>query len=192
MLGKTYVRKRIHVHDSNVIPTISGQIYKRISETMNVEGDGMKRPETTDSDYWLPEQAGDRTGQWNMSEDTNGRPFVRCRLFYPSLQTLRPLPPGCAAGRSLFLSSVQFKENACHDHVPIHSYEFASRRYPIPVYMTRPRDLRFHFIQMWHFDARHNIAHLTIVLWIVFVTTNITRSIWMLRLANVIRSTWIW
>lgn len=112
---------------------------------------------------------GGRTGQWNMSEDTNGRPFVRCRLFYPSLQTLRPLPSGCAAGRSLFLSSVQFKENACHDHVPIHSYEFASRRYPILVYMTRPRDLRFHFLQMWHFDARYNIAHLTIVLWIVLL-----------------------
>lgn len=115
----TFVRKRIHVHDSNVIPTISGQIYKRTSETMNAEGDGMKRPETTDSDYWLPEQAGGRTGQWNMSEDTNGPPFVRCRLFYPS--SANPSPPGRAAGHSPFLSSVQFKGNACHGHVPIHS-----------------------------------------------------------------------
>lgn len=86
---------------------------------------------------------------WNTSADTNGRPFVRCRppsprqdppsLFFSSLPTVpksqRTLRPSLsrAAGRSPFLSSVQFKENTCHGHVPIHSYGFASRRCSIRV-----------------------------------------------------------
>lgn len=93
------------------------------------------------------------------------------------LSTILPLAAnpssGRAAGRSPFLSSVQFKENACHGHVPIYSYGFASRRYLILVHITHPADLRFHFLQIWRlkwrltFDGRYNIAHLTI-LWIFY------------------------
>ena len=95
--------------------------------------DGMKRRESLGSSYCLSgwSGAGPASGirpTWNTFADTNGRPFVRCR---PSLlprrsQALHPSPSGRAAGRSPFLSLVQFKENACRGHAPIHSYRFAS------------------------------------------------------------------
>lgn len=74
-----------------------------------------------------------RSGQRNTSLVKYVRGYERssiCPLstVLPSsrLQTLRPSPPGRAAERSPFLSSVQFKENACRSHAPIHSYGFAS------------------------------------------------------------------
>jgi len=141
-----------YVHDSSAIPTITEQIYQRISETMNAKG-------------WkggnIPDPAiafRSETGQIRSTEYVPGEIRSRIRssicplsTVLPSnrLQVLRPSLPGRAAGRSPFLNSVQFKENACRDHAPIHSYGFASlvdTRYPC----VWPRVLRSYFLQMWH------------------------------------------
>lgn len=118
--------------------------------------DGMKRWEYPGSGYCL--------SKWSEASPINGiRSLVKyvrgyerssiCPLstVLPSnrLQVLRPSLPGRAAGRSPFLNSVQFKENTCRGHAPIHSYGFAplvDTRYPC----VWPRVLRSHFLQMWH------------------------------------------
>lgn len=117
----TYLRKQMRVHDN----VIAGQIYKRTPKTINAERHGLKRPKTSDFDYWLPGQV----GAGLVSEI---RPRIRTVVhlsavdyFTPRCKPFAHCRPGCAAGRSPFLSSVQFKENACHSHVPIHSYGFA-------------------------------------------------------------------
>lgn len=118
--------------------------------------DGSKRPEIPALGYWLSGQTGQlRSVEYVPGEitsaDTNGRPFVRCQPLSPVSSLLPPSlltsvanrspssPSGRATGRSPFLSSVQFKENACHSHVLIHSYGFASRQYPILVYKPSAR-----------------------------------------------------
>lgn len=141
------------VQDSSAIRTITEQIHQRISETMNAKAWHEKAGISRFPSYCLSgwSGAGPVSGirpWWNTFADTNGRPFVRCRPSSPRVVrkpfTLRP-PPGRAAGRSPFLSSVQFKENACRGHAPIHSYGFASpvdTRYSC-VRVTCPRVLRY-------------------------------------------------
>lgn len=121
------------IHDSSAIPTITKQIYQRISETMNVKGWHEKAGICRFRLLPFGVKRG-RSGQRNTSLVKYVRGYERssiCPLstVLPSslLQhALRPSPSSRAAGRSPFLSSVQFKENACRGHAPIHSYGFAS------------------------------------------------------------------
>lgn len=118
---------------SNAILTITEQIYQRIPETMNAKGWHEKAGISRFRLLPFGVKRG-RSGQRNTSLVKYVRGYERssiCPLstIFPSsrLQALRPSPSGRAAGRSLFLSSsVQFKENACRSHAPIHSYGFAS------------------------------------------------------------------
>lgn len=143
------------VHGSSAIPTITEQIYQRISETMNAKG-WHEKAGISQFRLLLFGVKRSRSDQQNTFLVKYARGYERssiCPLstVLPSnrLQVLRPSLSGRAAGRSPFLNSVQFKENACRDHAPIHSYGFTSlvdTRYPC----VWPRVLRSYFLQMWH------------------------------------------
>jgi len=117
------------IHDS-AIPTITKQIYQRISETMNAKGWHEKAGISRFQLLPFRVKRG-RSGQWNTSHVKYVRGYERssiCPLStIPSPPSFAsPSPSGRAAGHSPFLSLVQFKENACRGHAPIHSYRFAS------------------------------------------------------------------
>lgn len=139
----------VPAHDCNVIPTIPRNLQARTrgaggpSKTMNAEG-WYEKAGDSGARYWLSGQTGQQPRSVEYvpgeitSADTNGRPFVRCQPPSPTPSTSPPFTD--VANRSLvavwprngtrspFLSSVQFKENACRRHVLIHSYGFASRQ----------------------------------------------------------------
>lgn len=189
---RTYLRKRIRIHDSNVIP---GQIYKRIPETINAERECWK-------DRRLPILTigfRSKRGRGRTELVSEIRPRIRTIVhlsavdyFTPRCKPFAHCHPAALRDARHFSARFNLRKMpaiATHRSIPRICVD---TRYS---YMTRPRNLHFQFLRriempLWHFDTR-NIIKLDNCSTDCFVTTNIIRPIWILCFANIIDPIWI-
>jgi len=122
-------------------------ICRRKAETASTE----EQRESAEPSYWLPGCKRGKSGERDTSLKYV-RGYERSSICPLSTTTPCPTPPPhcrpfehrrpVAAGRAPFLSSVQFKEHACHERAPVHSYGFAF----VSIALSCPRAVsRFRF-----------------------------------------------